>query len=81
MQIFALFMLIGFCLSWLIPETNGKTLEELSGENEEDELRRLAELNQREREEEEERRAERRAKVSAMDSPIAESTGIDNLTV
>jgi uncharacterized membrane protein len=81
MQIFALFMLIGFFLSWLIPETKGKTLEELSGENEEDELRRQAEVNQRQREEEEERRAERRARVTAMDSPIAETTGIDKLSV
>lgn len=32
MQVFALFMFCGFLLSWLIPETNGKTLEELSGE-------------------------------------------------
>lgn len=40
MEIFALFMLLGFFLSWLIPETKGKTLEELSGENDEDELRR-----------------------------------------
>lgn len=38
MQIFALFMLTGFFLSWLIPETNGKTLEELSGEDREDEI-------------------------------------------
>jgi len=36
MQIFALFMLAGFFLSWLIPETKGKTLEELSGEARED---------------------------------------------
>jgi hypothetical protein len=35
-QIFALFMLAGFFLSWLIPETKGKTLEELSGEDRED---------------------------------------------
>jgi MFS transporter, PHS family, inorganic phosphate transporter len=56
MQIFALFMLIGFCLSWLIPETKGKTLEELSGENDEDELRRQAEANRPEKEEEETRR-------------------------
>ncbi|KAL0939558.1 phosphate:H+ symporter [Colletotrichum truncatum] len=33
MQIFALFMLCGFCTSWLIPETARKTLEELSGED------------------------------------------------
>jgi hypothetical protein len=75
MQIFALFMLIGFFLSWLIPETNNKTLEELSGEDEEDHLRRQAELNQREREEEEERRAERRARVSAMDPKSLEESG------
>ena len=39
MQIFAVFMLAGFFLSWLIPETKGKTLEELSGETVEDALR------------------------------------------
>lgn len=39
MQIFALFMLTGFFLSWLIPETKGRTLEELSGETVEDALR------------------------------------------
>ena len=39
MQIFAVFMLMGFFLSWLIPETKGKSLEELSGENIEDALR------------------------------------------
>jgi PHS family inorganic phosphate transporter-like MFS transporter len=32
MQIFALFMLCGFLVSFLIPETKRKTLEELSGE-------------------------------------------------
>lgn len=48
MQIFALFMLLGFFLSWLIPETKGKTLEELCGENDEDELYRQAEANQTE---------------------------------
>jgi hypothetical protein len=46
MQIFALFMLLGFFLSWLIPETKGKTLEELSGENDEDKLYRQSEANQ-----------------------------------
>jgi len=71
MQIFALFMLIGFFLSWLIPETNGKTLEELSGENDEDELRRQAEINRLEREEEEARRAERRARIEAVGSQRA----------
>ena len=49
MQIFALFMLLGFFLSWLIPETKGKTLEELCGENDEDELRRQAEANHKKR--------------------------------
>lgn len=39
MEIFALFMLTGFFLSWLIPETKGRTLEELSGETVEDALR------------------------------------------
>jgi hypothetical protein len=74
MQIFSLFMLIGFFLSWLIPETKGKTLEELCGENSEDELRRQFETNRREREEEEARRAERRLKVEAagkLDPEIA----------
>jgi len=33
MQIFAGFMFLGFLCSWLIPETMGKTLEELSGED------------------------------------------------
>jgi hypothetical protein len=61
-------MLIGFCLSWLIPETKGKTLEELSGENDEDELRRQAEANRPEKEEEETRRAERRARIEATGS-------------
>src|SRR5277367_5295043 len=32
MQIFALFMLLGFFTTWLIPETKRKTLEELAGE-------------------------------------------------
>lgn len=31
MQIFALFMFCGFCVSFLIPETKGVTLEELAG--------------------------------------------------
>jgi nitrate/nitrite transporter NarK len=34
MQIFALFMLCGLLISFLIPETKRKTLEELAGENE-----------------------------------------------
>ena len=79
MQIFALFMLLGFILSWLIPETNGKTLEELSGENDEDDLRRQAEINRQEREEEEERKAERRARIAALDQPLAESTSIEKV--
>lgn len=33
MQIFSLFMLLGFASSWLIPETKRKTLEVLSGES------------------------------------------------
>ncbi|KAG0352808.1 phosphate:H+ symporter [Gamsiella multidivaricata] len=33
LQIFALFMLIGLLVTFLIPETRGKTLEELSNEN------------------------------------------------
>jgi hypothetical protein len=79
MQIFALFMLLGFGLSWLIPETNGKTLEELSGENDEDELRRQADANRREWQEEEDRKAERRARIAAMDQPVAESTSIEKV--
>ncbi|KAJ2463001.1 hypothetical protein GGI03_004122, partial [Coemansia sp. RSA 2337] len=31
-QIFALFMLIGLVFTWFVPETKGKTLEELSDE-------------------------------------------------
>jgi MFS transporter, PHS family, inorganic phosphate transporter len=46
MQIFALFMLLGFFLSWLIPETKGKTLEELSGEDEEEGVHRQPEVHQ-----------------------------------
>jgi hypothetical protein len=34
-------MLMGFFLSWLIPETNGKTLEELWGEDSENEIHKL----------------------------------------
>ncbi|KAF9354186.1 Inorganic phosphate transporter pho84 [Mortierella sp. AD094] len=34
LKIFALFMLIGLLVTFLIPETKGKTLEELSNENE-----------------------------------------------
>ncbi|KAG0311525.1 Inorganic phosphate transporter pho84 [Dissophora globulifera] len=33
LEIFAAFMLIGFCVTFLIPETKGKTLEELSNED------------------------------------------------
>lgn len=34
MEIFALFMLLGFIVSiWATPETKGKSLEELSGED------------------------------------------------
>ena len=66
MEIFALFMLIGFFLSWLIPETMGKTLEELSGENDEDQMRIQAEINRREREEEETRRAQRRSQIDTI---------------
>jgi MFS transporter, PHS family, inorganic phosphate transporter len=80
MQIFALFMLIGFFLSWLIPETNGRTLEDLCGEEEEDEMRRVARALQREREEEEGRRAERRDKIRAMDTPVGEATGMEKLS-
>ncbi|KAJ1675604.1 hypothetical protein EV182_000950 [Spiromyces aspiralis] len=36
-QIFALFMLIGLAFTWFVPETKGKTLEELAGEYEDDE--------------------------------------------
>lgn len=72
MQIFALFMLIGFFLSWLIPETKGKTLEELCGEDNEDELRRQYEANQRKREEEETKRAERKLRVEAVGASYSE---------
>ncbi|RAL11836.1 MFS general substrate transporter [Aspergillus homomorphus CBS 101889] len=34
MQIFALFMVCGFLTTWLIPETKGRTLEYLAGEDE-----------------------------------------------
>ncbi|KAF9199902.1 Inorganic phosphate transporter pho84, partial [Haplosporangium sp. Z 27] len=34
LKIFALFMLIGLLVTFLIPETKGKTLEELSNEDE-----------------------------------------------
>ena len=73
-------MFIGFCLSWLIPETKGKTLEELCGENSEDELRRQYEANRREREEEEARRAERRSKIEAagtLNSAVAKLEELD----
>lgn len=33
MQIFAAFMALGFCTSWLVPESARKTLEELAGED------------------------------------------------
>ena len=42
MQIFALFMLCGFCTSWLIPETARKTLEELAGEDDDVEVVRAS---------------------------------------
>ncbi|KAJ1964078.1 hypothetical protein H4R35_007179, partial [Dimargaris xerosporica] len=32
LEIFALFMLIGFGLTFLLPETKGRTLEEINGE-------------------------------------------------
>ena len=53
MQVFALFMFCGFLLSWLIPETNGKTLEELSGETFRDERQRDAKQSQPKNNEEE----------------------------
>ena len=71
MQIFALFMLIGFFLSWLIPETKGKTLEELCGENNENELRRQYEVNQRKREEEEAKMVAR-SRVEAVGTSYSE---------
>ncbi|KAG0200426.1 Inorganic phosphate transporter pho84 [Mortierella sp. NVP41] len=40
LQIFALFMLVGLLVTFLIPETKGKTLEELSNEAEEEVERR-----------------------------------------
>lgn len=33
MQIFAAFMALGFCTTWLVPESKRKTLEELAGED------------------------------------------------
>ncbi|KAJ1645308.1 hypothetical protein J3B02_001342 [Coemansia erecta] len=36
-QIFALFMLVGLIFTWFVPETKGKSLEELSEESERDE--------------------------------------------
>ncbi|KAG0290722.1 Inorganic phosphate transporter pho84 [Linnemannia gamsii] len=36
LQIFALFMLVGFGVTFLIPETKGRTLEELSNEDDEE---------------------------------------------
>lgn len=65
-------MLMGFFLSWLIPETKGKTLEELCGEDNEDELRRQYETNQRKREEEETKRVERRLRVEAVGKSYSE---------
>lgn len=67
MQIFALFMFLGFCFSWLIPETNGKTLEELSGENEDDGLGRQYEKDEREPENEAPERAETRSRVDQVE--------------
>jgi hypothetical protein len=65
-------MLIGFFLSWLIPETKGKTLEELCGENNEDELRRQYEVNQRKQEEEEAKRADNRSRVEGVGTSYSE---------
>jgi hypothetical protein len=65
-------MLIGFFLSWLIPETKGKTLEELCGENNEDELRRQYEVNQRKQEEEEVKRADSRSRVEGVGTSYSE---------
>jgi MFS transporter, PHS family, inorganic phosphate transporter len=53
MKIFALFMFVGFLFSWLIPETMGKTLEELSGETQEDKFRPKEESGSKEKGEEE----------------------------
>lgn len=44
LQIFSGFMILGFLVTFLIPETKGKTLEELSGEDELDEEENSAEL-------------------------------------
>lgn len=70
MEIYALFMICGFCLSLLIPETKGKTLEELSGEDDEDAMRRNFEENRRMREAKVARREESRA---GRKSPIKQS--------
>ena len=76
MQIFALFMLLGFFLSWLIPETNGKTLEELSGENNERDLGQQFEANAVEIKEEEldrERNPTSRTAATSSSAQLVES--------
>ncbi|KAF9974301.1 Inorganic phosphate transporter pho84 [Actinomortierella ambigua] len=45
LQIFALFMLIGLIFTFLIPETKGKTLEELSNEEEPDTTPQVSETS------------------------------------
>jgi hypothetical protein len=59
-------MICGFLLTLLVPETKGKTLEELSGENDEDSMRRNFEENRRQKEIEMMHRAER---LSQMEQP------------
>ena len=71
LQIFAVFMICGFCLSWLIPETKGRTLEEISGENTEDMMRQVFEENRRLREFEMAMRAQRRSQIEQRRSIIA----------
>jgi plasmid maintenance system killer protein len=61
-------MICGFLLTLLVPETKNKTLEELSGENDEDSMRRNFQENRRQKEIEMLHRAER---LSQMEQPPA----------
>jgi len=71
LQIFAVFMICGFCLSWLIPETKGRTLEEISGEDNEDAMRQVFEENRRMKDIEMALRALRRSQVEQRRSATA----------